>query len=103
MNLLDLKALQASKGWRRFFYLTENQPHYSVSNPVKLSIFFPEMLVAENPGGVVFFKLGQSPWISGYNGMMLDRVETVDIESSMLGDVLNIHCGDGKTYIIIAQ
>ena len=61
------------------------------------------MLIADTPDGVVFFKLGKSPWISGYNGMTLDRVETVDIESGLLGDILNIHCGNGKTYIFIAQ
>lgn len=102
MTLHELKELQAAKRWKRFSYLTENQPHYSVSNPVKLSIPFPEMLIVENPN-MIFFKLGKSPWISGFNGMTLDRVKTVDVESSILGDVLNIHCGNGKTYIVIAD
>lgn len=102
LHLSDLKALQSSKGWKRFCFLSENQPDYSVSNPVKLSIPFPEMLIAENPN-VIFFKLGKSPWISGFNGMTLDRVESVDIEIGTLGDILNIHCENGKTYIVIAQ
>ncbi len=95
MTLRELKELQAVKRWKRFSYLTENQPHYSVSNPVKLSIPFPEMHVAENPN-MIFFKLGKSPWISGFNGMTLNREKPLTLKVAFWGTFSTFIVGMAK-------
>lgn len=102
MTILEFKQLQEVKQWKQFSYLTTNQPRYDSSNPVKWSVPFPKMIVGEWLN-IIFFKLGESPWLSGYNGMTLDRVKSIDVEKDILGDILNIHCGDGRTYIVIAN
>lgn len=61
MNLLDLKALQASKKWSRFIYLSENQE--SCSEPVMASITLQEMTVCPDPPAMVHFK-GAGNWLS---------------------------------------
>ena len=51
MNLLEFADFQAAKRWKRFVYLTENQPDFEKGlHPFKLSITFDKMTVLPQSG-----------------------------------------------------
>lgn len=97
MNLSDLKALQASKTWKHFIYLSENQPGYDCTEPLKANLTFTSMDIFSVPPMSAIFFMGMG------NCLGLDFVTAVDCEPNVLGDVLKISCKSGQQYIIIAQ
>lgn len=97
MHLSDLKALQASKTWKHFIYLTENQPGYDCTEPLKLSLTFSGMDVFTAPPLSAIYLMGMG------NYMGLDFVTAVDCEPHVLGDLLKITCKGGEQHIIVAQ
>lgn len=72
-------------------YQTENQDRYRASDPCKLKMSFPVMLIFENPNLICLKSSG--------NTMSFDRVKSVEIDtdSSVLGDVFTLFCGDFNT------
>lgn len=83
---------------------TENQEWYAASDPCKLKMSFPIMLICENPN-LICLK-------SGVNTLTLDQVKFVEIntEATVLGTVFKVFCGsfDGTngydtTYTLIAS
>lgn len=98
MHLSDLKALQASKAWKYFYFLSENQPGYDCTEPLKASLTFTSMDVFTllPPLSAIYF-MGMG------NSLGLDFVTAVDCEPHVLGDLLKITCKGGKQYIVIAQ
>ena len=97
MILYELKQLQASKSWKHFTYLSENQPDYMTAEPVKLNLSFTKMAVSHTPGLCwLFFK--------GNGGTLrIDGVERISVKPHVLGDILEALCRDGKRFTIIAQ
>lgn len=97
LTLYELKQLQASKSWKRFTYLSENQPDYMTAAPVKLNLSFAQMAVNYTPGLCwLFFK--------GNGGTLrIDNVERVSVEPHILGDVLEVLCRDGQCFTVIAR
>ena len=83
-------------------FYTENQRWYRASDPCKIRMAFPIMLIRENPN-LICLK-------SGAHVMSFDRVKSVEIdtEATALGTVLTIFCGDFDsdgydfTYTLIA-
>lgn len=69
-------------------FQTENQDWYKTSEPCKLRMSFPIMLICENPN-LICLK-------SGANTLSIDRVKCVEIDTSatVLGTVLKVFCGD---------
>ena len=96
LHLSDLKALQASKTWKRFYFLSENQPGYACADPLKAGLAFYSMAVVTTPPTAIYF--GEKG-----NRLWLDFVTAVDCEPHVLGDLLTIHCKGGKEYVIVAQ
>lgn len=72
-------------------FATENQVWYKVSDPCKVSVSFPIMLICENPN-LICLK-------SGANIMSFDRVKFVEIDTDMtvLGTVFDLFCGDSTS------
>ena len=101
MNLSDLKALQASKNWKRFYFLSQNQPGYACAEPIKASLTFTQMdISAAHPLiRTIYFR----DTANHLNYMRLDFVIAADCEPHVLGDVLIITCERGVQYIIVAQ
>lgn len=97
MHLSDLKALQASKTWKRFYFLSENQPGYDCVEPLKVSLTFASMDIMTAPPFSAIYLMG----IGNYMG--LGFVTAVDCEPHVLGDLLKITCKGGELYIVIAQ
>lgn len=97
LRLSDLKALQAAKTWKRFIYLSENQPGYDCVEPLKLSLTFASMDIMTAPPFSAIYLMGMGNYIG------LDFVTAVDCEPHVLGDLLKITCKDGEQYIVIAQ
>lgn len=96
LHLSDFKALQASKAWKHFLYLSENQPGYDCAEPLKASLTFTSMDVMTAPPTAIYF-------VGMGNYLGLNFVAAVDCESHVLGDLLKISCKDGKEYTIVAQ
>lgn len=69
-------------------FSTENQDWYKVSDPCKVNMSFPIMLIYENPN-LVCLK-------SGANTMCFDRIKSVEIDTDLtvLGTVFTLFCGD---------
>lgn len=97
MTLSDFQKLQEVKGWRRFYFLSENQPDYACAEPLKVNLVFHKMAVM-TPYYMDKICLGE-----GDNFMWLDFVSAVDCEPHVLGDLLRIVCKSGKEFIIVAQ
>lgn len=97
LHLSDFKALQASKAWKHFLYLSENQPDYDCTEPLKLSLTFASMDIMTTPPFSVIYFTGMG------NYMGLDFVTAVDCEPHVLGDLLKVTCKGGEQYIVIAQ
>ena len=97
LHLSDFKALQASKAWKHFLYLSENQPGYDCAEPLKASLTFSSMDIMTTPpfSAIYFMAMG--------NYMGLDSVTTVDCEPHVLGDLLKVTCKGGEQYTIVAQ
>lgn len=96
MNLSDLKALQASKLWKHFYFLSENQPGYDCTEPLKASLAFTSMDVMTAPPTAIYF-------MEMKNYVGLKFVTAVDCEPHILGDLLKITCKDGERYVVVAQ
>lgn len=83
-------------------FYTENQQWYRTSDPCKIRMSFPIMLIHENPN-LICLK-------SGAHTIFFDRVKSVEIdtETTVLGTVLTLFCGDFDsegydfTYTLIA-
>lgn len=103
VNLQGLQEYVAHNrvGCVRFY--TENQQWYRASDPCKIRMAFPIMLICENPN-LVCLKSGQ-------NTISFDRVKFVEIdtETTVLGTILTLFCGDfgsdgyDTTYKLIAS
>ncbi len=96
MTLYEFK-LQASKGWTRFIFLSENQPEYKAAAPVKLDLLFYQMMVSHTPELCSLYFQGNCGWLR------IDCVEQVNVKPHVLGDVLEVRCMDGDCFTIIAQ
>lgn len=87
---------------QRILFYTENQKWYRTSDPCKIRMSFPIMLICENPN-LICLK-------SGTNTISLDRVKYVEIdtESTVLGTLITVFCGEfgvkgyDITYTLIA-
>ncbi len=97
LHLSDLKALRASKAWKHFHFLSENQPGYDCTEPLKLSLTFTSMDIITTPPFSAIYLMGMGNYLG------LDFVTAVDCEPHVLGDLLKISCMGGEEYIIIAQ
>lgn len=83
-------------------FYTENQRWYRASDPCKIRMAFPIMLIRENPN-LICLK-------SGVHTISFDQVKSVEIdtEATVLGTVLTLFCGsfDSEgydcTYTLIA-
>lgn len=97
LHLSDLKALQAAKTWKHFYFLSENQPGYDEdAEPLKASLTFTGMDVSTyTPVAIYFMGMG--------NSLGMNSITAVDCEPHVLGDLLKISCKGGKQYIIVAQ
>lgn len=84
-------------------YYSENQKWYQTSDPCKLKMAFPIMLIHENPN-LVCLK-------SDNNTLSFDRVKNVEVdtESCVLGTIVTLYCGEfgtkghDVTYTLIAE
>lgn len=97
LHLSDFKALQASKAWKHFLYLSENQPGYDCAEPLKAGLTFTNMDVLAVPPSSAIYLMGTENYLG------LDFVTAVDCESHVLGDLLKISCIGGREYVIVAQ
>lgn len=97
MNLPDLKALQASKAWKHFYFLSENQPGYDRTEPLKAGLTFTSMDVLAVPPSSAIYLMGMGNYLG------LNFVTVVDCESHVLGDLLKISCMGGAEYIVVAR
>lgn len=97
LHLSNFKALQASKAWKRFCFLSENQPSSDHLRPLKASLTFTSMTVFVDPTipTIAFMEAGNRVW--------LDFVAAVDCEPDVLGDLIKVTCRGGEEYIIVAQ
>lgn len=96
MTLSDFRKLQAVKDWKRFVYLSENQPNYSCTEPLKVEITFYSMNIPPIPWTTIYFgEKGNRLWIN--------FVSNVECEPNVLGDILTITDRGGQQYIIVAQ
>lgn len=83
-------------------FYTENQRWYRASDPCKIRMAFPIMLIRENPN-LICLK-------SGMHSISFDRVKSIEIDTdaTILGTVLTVFCGDfdsegyETTYTLIA-
>lgn len=83
-------------------YYSENQTWYRVSDPCKLRMHFPIMLICENPN-LICLK-------SGTSTVCFDRVKFAEIDTgaTVLGTVVTLFCGGSgvadpeMTYTLIA-
>lgn len=100
MTLYDFNALQASKAWKHFYFLTENQPDYDCTEPLETSLIFTAMDVMDAPPmSAIYFR-------EGVNHLRVGFITAVDCEPHVLGDLLKITCGRGRrstAYIVVAN
>lgn len=97
LHLSELKALQASKAWKHFYFLSENQPGYDCTEPLKASLTFTSMDVISIPYSSAIYFMG----VGNYLG--LDFITSVECEPHAIGDLLEITCKGGEEYIVVAQ
>lgn len=96
LHLSDFKALQASKAWTHFYFLSENQPGYNCAESLKVSLTFTSMDVMTAPPTAIYF-MGMGNYLG------LNLITAVDCEPHILGDLIKISCIGGREYIIVAQ
>ena len=98
MKLCEIAKLQRAKRWKRFVYLTENQPLFDKTyHPVKMSLTFDKLTVTTGVGvGGLFFRRGE-------NYILIDAIKRISCKPCILGDILTVECVDGTSYILIAQ
>jgi len=72
-------------------FYTENQRWYCASDPCKIRMSFPIMLINENPN-LICLK-------SGVQSILFDRVKAIEIDtdSTVLGTIFTVFCGDFNT------
>lgn len=98
MTLYQFMKLQASKRWKRFFYLTENQGDFDTTfHPVKMSLTFDTLTVSTAPGGAGLFLMRDKDFLS------ICTVKRISCAPCVLGDILTVECQDGTSYILVAQ
>lgn len=97
LHLSELKALQASKLWKHFYFLSENQPDYDCTEPLKASLAFTSMDVLAVPPFSAIYLMGMG------NHLGLDFITSVECEPHAIGDLLKITCKGGEEYIVVAQ
>lgn len=87
VSVKELKEYYEMKKPRQVTYYSENQDWYCVSDPCKLRMHFPIMLICENPS-LICLK-------SGASTICFDRVLFVEIdtETTILGTILTVYCG----------
>ncbi len=88
VNLRGLQHYLATNRINCVLFHTENQRWYRASDPCKVRMSFPIMLIRENPN-LICLKSGQ-------NTMSFDRIKSVEIdtEATILGTILTLFCGD---------
>jgi len=103
MNLHELEALQASKGWNLFGFESENQPDYP-DDSAYFSMRFDTMKIFPFDTPKVLFAAGKQDMFYKYPfSMTLSGVVSVElIDQLVFWDVLEITCKDGRKYIIVA-
>lgn len=91
VSVRELKAYYERNKPKCIYYLTENQTWYRASDPCKMKMSFPIMLIFENPNLICLKSSG--------NTISFDRVKSVEIdtESSLLGVIFTVFCGDFNT------
>ena len=97
MCLSELNDLQSTKAWKRFIYLSENQPEPDdqVAAPISVNLVFGEMVTVMRPNTIIFR--------AGENWMSIGCVHSISCEPHIIGDILKIVCIDGEQYTIIAR
>lgn len=88
MSMRDLQRYYSEQPLRQFKFCTVNQSWDKVRNPMKADLSFSKMLISCNPN-VICLRNGESV-------MYFERVKYVhvDADSSPLGTVFDIICGD---------
>lgn len=88
VSVKELKEYYELHKPQQISFYTENQSWYRVSDPCKIRMSFPIMLIRENPN-LICLK-------SGENMICFDRVRFVEINTELtaLGTVLTVCCGD---------
>ena len=102
VSVKELKEYCENHKPQQVSFYTENQSWSRASDPCKIKMSFPIMLICENPN-LICLK-------SGANTLSFDRVKFVEIdtESTVLGTLITVFCGEfGKsgydiTYTLIA-
>lgn len=102
VSVRELQEYLANNRISSVLFYTENQRWYRASDPCKIRMAFPIMLIRENPN-LICLK-------SGSHTISFDRVKSVEIdtETTVLGTVLTLFCGDfgsdgyDFTYTLIA-
>lgn len=102
VSVRELQEYLAKTRIHSVLFCTENQRWYRASDPCKVRMSFPIMLIGENPN-LICLK-------SGMHSISFDRVKSVEIdtETTVLGTILTLFCGDfgsdgyDTTYILIA-
>lgn len=102
VSVKELKEYCERNKPHQITYYSENQNWYRVSDPCKLRMRFPIMLVCENPN-LICLK-------SEAGTVCFDRVRyaEIDTEATLLGTVLTIFCGGSGvvepeiTYVLVA-
>ena len=87
----------------RIIFYSENQKRYRLSNPCKLMLSFPQILVGDNTN-VVCLKEGK-------NTVRFDEVRYAEINTdyNFIGTLLTLFCGESErrgkytTYTLIAE
>lgn len=97
MTLTDLKALQPSKRWKHFIYLTENQTADQTADPMKVSLTFDSMEIYPAPLMNTLYLMGMGNYIE------FTAITAIQCKPHILGDVITLTCRNGKRYTIIAQ
>lgn len=88
MSVGEFKSYCEANRPQYILFYTENQSWYCVSDPCKIKMSFPIMLICENPN-IICLK-------SGNNTLSIDRVKAVkiDTDSSVLGTIITAFCGN---------
>lgn len=90
VSVKELKEYCERNKPKQVTYYSENQDWYCVSDPCKLRMHFPIMLICENPS-LICLK-------SGTSTICFDRIKCVEIdtETTVLGTILTIYCGNSE-------
>lgn len=91
MTVREFKGYIESKAHiDKVVFWTENQEGYSVVNPCKIRMAFPDISVCENPNVVCLREKS--------NSITFDRVNEIQLDekSSALGNIVTVICGDGE-------